>query len=233
MRPIVQKSLAGIGGVLVAVSGLVWALSSTGPLGQLLGYRTGLASEFQHGDAVYKKFGDIYTALSVVGLALAAGISFAVVAWERRPPRHRIHLLYWVLLAVLVPLSMLNFWSGDIFVSRGQQVWLNLAQCVLASLCLISLLSLSVQAPEAQVLRAIAVFFLAAQGVFVPALFSVLWLANWQGALSLATSRDLSPGWVTLIATFVSLAISVLQYRASAAKAKKEEAANRPQIIVS
>lgn len=232
MRPVLQKSLAAVGGVIVAISALFWAVSTVGTLGQVLGYRTGLASEFSPGDSEYKKFGDIYTAFSVVGIALSVGISFTVIAWERRPPRNRVHIIYWMLLAVVLPLSVLNFWSGDTFVSRGQQVWFNLAQCALASLCLISLLSLSVQSAEANVLRAVAVFFLAAQGVFVPALFSVLWLANWQDALSLAQSRDVSPGWVTLISTLTSLALAILNYRTSILKSKREQVQDRPQMIV-
>lgn len=224
--------LAIVGGALILLLCLFWAITTMGPFSELLGYRTGLASSFKSGDEVYKRYGDLYTFLSFVGLAFVAGLSFTVFMWEKQPPRHRVHLLYWVLLSVLLPLSMMNFWSEDIYVSRSQQIWFNLAQCVLALICLVSLVSLSVRSVEAQVLRAIAVFFLAGQGFFVPALFSIIWLVNWEGMISLSGSKDFSPGWVTIISAFASLVLSVLQYRSSLAKAKIEKVDDTPRIIL-
>lgn len=230
MRPLIQKILASLGGIVVAIAFLVWAFSGSDIIAEIVGFKTGVASIFPDGDAVYRKYGDVYTALSVVGLALVAGLSFVVVFWERRPPQYRIQFIYWSLLLVILPMSILNFWSIDAYVSRSQQAVLNLVQCLLSSLCLVSLFSIKTTSTEARVLRAFAVFFLAAQGVFVPAIFAILWWLNWEGAISLASTRDISPGWITIVATFSSLIISILQFRLTAQK-QQADASEKPLII--
>lgn len=229
MRPLTQKLLASVGGLFVALAFLVWAVNSAGTFADIINFRSGLASEFAEEDAVYKKFGDIYTSLSVVGLALVSGFSFAFICWERRPPQYRAQVLYWVLLLVVMPLSILNFWGADTYVSRSQQAILDLVQCLLSCLCLLGLVSLQAKSIETRVIRAFAVFFLAAQGIFVPGLFAILWWLNWEGAISLATSQDVSPGWITIVATFASLIVSALQYRLSA---QKQEASSPASLII-
>ena len=230
MHPTLQKTLAAAGGVIVVLVFFNWAFVGSSMLVQLVDYKYDVPSAFAQGDAVYKKFGDIYTAFSVVGLSLVAGLSFAVIFWERRPPQHRIQIIYWSLLVVIVPLSFLNFWSSDTFVSRKQQAVLDLAQSFLSCICLLGLVALQLKSTEARVLRAFAVFLLAAQGVFIPGLFAIVWFLNWEGAISLATSRDISPGWITLAATFASLAVSALQYRISARKEQAEVESGSPII---
>jgi hypothetical protein len=85
MNPVLQKSLALVGGIAIFIGSLLWALLSSSLIANMIGLKIGLASEFADGDAVYKKFSDIYTALSFLGVALAAGTSFTLLTWERRP----------------------------------------------------------------------------------------------------------------------------------------------------
>jgi hypothetical protein len=57
-----------------------------------------------------------------------------------------------------------------------------------------------------------ALFFIVFQAVLVPAVYAVLWLLNWQKAIELAHTRDLTPGWISLVATLGSLAVSTFRY---------------------
>jgi len=224
MHPLLRKFLAALGGVATTLVLLYIMISSAGRLADLLHIRDGLASEIGN-DAVYKDFGDIYTSLSMLGLAISGGVTFAVFFWEKNPPTWRIQILYWLLLTILVPLSFLNFWKNDTFVDRSQQALLDMTQAFLGSLCLMSLFKVRATTNEVIVLRAFAVFFLACQGIFVPALFAAIWLLNQEGLVSLASSRNIGPGWVTIIATFASLAVSVMQYRLASRKHATETAA--------
>lgn len=217
MHPLLRKFLSALGGIAVMLGLIYITIASAGHLSDWLNIRKGLASEIGQG-AVYKKFGDIYTSLSVLGLAVSGGVTFTVFFWESNPPPWRIQIIYWLLLVFLVPLSYLNFWSNDIFVDRGQQAILDVIQALLGSLCLMNLFKVHATTIEIIVLRAFAVFFLAGQGIFVPALFAAIWLLNQEGLVGLASSRDIGPGWVTIIATFASLAVAVMQYRLAGRK---------------
>lgn len=206
MHPLAQKSLAAIGGTLVVVVALTWAYGAASDAASLLGHRQGLASEFSPGDALYKKFGDLYTTLSALGLAVAAGLSFTILAWERRPPRWHIELVFWILLALVLPMSVVNYSSDDTYVSRSQQLYLNLAQLFLASVCALQLTRKVVSTDSGIVLKSLALFCLLAFGVFIPLLYSVLWVLYWERAIDLATSESVTPGWISAISGIAALA---------------------------
>jgi hypothetical protein len=86
---------------------------------KLFNHESGLASTIS--DPIYKKFHDIYISLGLFGLFLAAGIAFATLLWDRRPSHTRVVVFFWVFFALVLPLSVLNYWSSDTFVSRGHQ----------------------------------------------------------------------------------------------------------------
>ena len=212
---------------------LIWAFLAAGDAASILGHREGLPSGFSPGDALYKKFGDIYTALSVFGLSVAAGLSFTVLAWERRSPRWHIELVFWILIALALPMSVLNYWSEDTFVSRSQQFYLNFAQVFLAGVCALQLTRKVVSTDSGIVLKSLALFCLLAFGVFIPLIFSVLWFLNWEKAIDLATSKSVTPGWVSAISGIGALVVSFLQFRVAKAKqvADAEISPAMPRII--
>lgn len=232
MHPHLQKLLASLGGVLVFALAVAWAFYAAKDVAQILGHKTGLASEFVAGDAVYKKFGDIYTTFSVIGLALAAGLAFTLLAWERRPKRWRIEITFWALLAVSLPLSIVNFWSGDIYVSQSQQVYLNLIQVFLAAVCSLQLSRQPASSDTALVLKSMTLFLLLAFGLFVPSLFTIVWLLHWQKAISYATSESFSPAWVSAISGIASLGVSIQQYRLAKAKQTGTSGESASRIIL-
>jgi hypothetical protein len=86
MRPVVQKTLASIGGVAIFLGSLIWAFHSSGFVSQLLDFKEGLASEFPDGDAVYKKFGIFRQNAKVVDSLLSSTLR---IAGMRRNERAR------------------------------------------------------------------------------------------------------------------------------------------------
>lgn len=222
MRPMVQKVLACAGGLVIFVGAMIWALASRNWASHIVGLEIGLPSEFADGDAVYKYFADRYAILAFIGVALAAGLSFTLLSWERRPRSLLLEGVYWVLLAAALPMTVVNYWGADTFVSRAQQVWLNLALCFLGVLCLTHLLRVRTSAGAATLLKGFVIFLLAFQAVLIPAIYSLLFWLNWQGAIDRSQTESFSPGWISAVASCGALVISVLQYRLAASKERQQ-----------
>jgi len=218
VHPLFQKLLAVLGGLLVIAIALFWAFFASADVARTLGHKMGLASEFAEGDAIYKKFGDFYTTLSVLGLAITAGFAFTLLAWERRPKRWRIEFTFWILLALSLPMSIINFWSGDIFVSRSQQVFLNLVQVFLTGVCALQLSRRQTSSDAETVLKSMTMLFLLAFGVFIPLMFTALWSLHALKIISDEASEALSSGWVSAISGIAALGVSIFQYRLAKSK---------------
>ena len=233
MQPRYQKLLAALGGLLVIGLALAWAFYSSADVARILGQKIGLPSEFSAGDAVYKKFGDVYTTLSVIGLAVAAGLAFTLLAWERRPKRWRIEITFWVLLALSLPMSLINFWSGDVFVSRSQQMFLNLIQVFLTGVCALQLSKKQTVTDAEVVLRAMTMLFLLAFGLFIPLLFTVLWALHALKIISYETTQAFSSGWVSAVSGVAALGVSIQQYRLANAKQDRESKESNTKFILS
>lgn len=232
MRPSLRKILALIVGAGIAIGSVVWSWHSSDVVAQAIGFKIGLASEFQEGDAVYKKFSDIYIAMAFVGVSLAAGLSFTLLAWERRSKNVVMEAIYWILLAIALPMTVINYWSADLFVSRSQQALLNVALCVLGIVCVAHILRVSTHSAGASVLKGLVIFFLAFQAVLVPAIYTILWWLNLQKAIFLADAQSFAPGWISAVSGIGALVVSILQYRISAAKAAKEQESIKNGLII-
>jgi hypothetical protein len=231
MKPLARKLIATFGGIAITGCFIAWAFFSSNEAAHFLSFKTGLASAFEDGDAVYKKFGDLYSSLSVFGLALAAGLSYALLVWERRPPQIRIQVVYWLLLLLVMPLSVLNYWSADTFVSRSQQVPFNVVMVFLSSVCSWHLTKIPSTSPAGLVLKSMTLFFVVFQGILIPAIYSLLWWLNWEKAISLADSRSLTPGWISTASSIGALAVSIAQYRIARAKDRSREQPAAPKIV--
>lgn len=220
MSTLIRRSIAVGGGIAVTFAFFVWAFMAAGSAAHLFGVPIGvLESDLPPGDAVYRKhIGDLYTALSVAGLALCAGLSFALMVWDFGTRSWMGQAVFWVLLALAMPMAVLNYWGGDAFVSRTAQAGLNLVLMLLSIVCALQLFRVQTSTIAAEVLKGMALFFLLFQGAFLAAIYTVLWWLNWQGAISKAATESWSPGWITVVSAAASLFISVLQYRHSRKK---------------
>ena len=232
MNPRFQKLLAALGGLLVIAIALFWAFFASADVARTLGHKIGLASEFAEGDAIYKKFGDVYTTLSVLGLAIAAGFAFTMLAWERRPKRWRVEITFWVLLALALPMSIINFWSGDIFVSRSQQVFLNLVQVFLTGVCALQLSRKQTSSDAETMLKSMTMLFLLAFGLFIPLILTVIWSLHALKIISYEASEAISSGWVSAISGIAALGISILQYRLAKSKQTDDPKAAGSKILL-
>ena len=188
----------------------------------LFGHTHDVASKI--GDAaIYKEFGDVYKLFGIAGLGIASGISLIVLFWERRPTRMRIAIIYWIFLALILPLSVLNYWSGDIFVSRWKQAIVDVVLAFLGLVAVGHLIQLHLTSIPSRVLQAFAIFFLMFQAVFLPLIYSLIWFLNWQRAIDAASTKSWNPGWISVVVAIGSLIVSVLNYRHTTRKPDEEK----------
>ena len=232
MRPTIRKVIASAGGIAVFIGALFWTFGSSGLVADLFSFKIGLASEVGESDAVYKKFADIYANFSFLGLAIASGLSFTLLAWERRPKKIVFEMVYWIFLALALPMTVMNYWSGDVFVSRSQQAGLNLVLCFLGIACVTHLYQTKVESFSGNIIKCFAIFFLSFQAVFLPGIYTVLWWLNWQNAIDLANASSFSPGWISAASGIGALVISILQYKISASKERLDKKTKEPEIII-
>jgi hypothetical protein len=212
-----RRTIAVLGGLTVPFLAMAWVFLIGRRVADLLGKKAGLASEFPEGEAIYSKFGDVYSAFGILALAVAAGLSFGLMFWEPRPSQWRRQAVFWIFLLALLPLSFINYIHFDLFVSRGKQALIDVILAFFGAVCVVSLAELKIASAPLRVAKAIALFFLTMQAVIIPALYASLWWLNWQHAISLATSQDLSPGWLSAVAALGSLGLAILTYRRSGA----------------
>jgi hypothetical protein len=212
MKTILRRTLAVAGALVLVSASSLWGDIAAGYAMELFRHVHDVASVFGT-KAIYKSFGDEYVALGRLGLCIAVGLSFVAIFWDARPTSKRLNAIFWIFLALLLPLAFLNYTSEDIFVSRPKQASIDILIVFLGLVSLFSLCSLELTSVPARALQILAIFFIAFQGVFVPAIFAILWLLNWERAISLAQTKGFSIGWVSAVASLGSLTVSVLQFR--------------------
>lgn len=227
MSTITRKLLAIGLGLVVALALPLLAFQTSGNAASLFHYSEGVASEVGP-DPMYKRFGDVYTNFAVLGLSLAAGSAFALLAWPGTNAPWRVQAIFWILLALTLPLSVLNYWGRDSFVSRGTQALVDLVLVLLSTVAALNLARVAARETATVALRGIALFFIVFQGALIPALYATLWLLNWQSAISKADSDSFAPGWISAVCAVGSLCVSGAQYVLAKKKQETESSAHRP-----
>lgn len=156
---------------------------------------------------------------------------FISLMWERRPPRERTVFVYWILLMFALPLSLMNYSSGDAYVERSKQAAINLVLVFLTTVCLLGFTRRRLQSDEAVAFRAIAFLLLSFFGVFTPAIFSLIWGLQQIGVRGPISGLE---NWVSAVAAVASAAIS---YWSTKKQSQNFPAAageaNGPKIIIS
>lgn len=150
---------------------------------------------------------DDYAALSMVHLALAAAISFVILFWEKRPGRRSAQAVYALLLSFTLPLSALNFASGDYYIPRSQQFLIDLILVVLGTICVQAWRQIRFKAIAERIVHSLVLFILVAQAIALPAIYAMIWWLEWQG---LGVPITLDSGWVSALAAVVALAVSII-----------------------
>ncbi len=199
---------AGLGATVMAAY-----LAVIGGSALLDNLRTGQTEADVGGDGLYRRFADIYTYLSWAAVSLAAGISVVLMLWDRRPTERKRWLMYWVLLLTLLPISLANYWSGDFWVPRWQQLFLDVIIVVLGVGTASLLVRFRTNDVVVRAAWGVALFLLVMESVAVPGIYALLWLLNWNGAITRAHTEGFNPGWVSATASVCSLVVTAVTYR--------------------
>jgi hypothetical protein len=170
---------------------------------------------------------DLFVSLSTVGLALATSLSMVFCFWNRRASQRAIVFGYFAFLVVLVSMSTANFATGDMLLNRKAQALIDLVLVVLGLITTSMLMRIRSLSPEGVILRAVIVFLLILQAIALPGVYGLLWLLNWQNAISADQTRSLNPGWISAAAALVSAGIAFLKYRKENEVIRRQEASNR------
>lgn len=164
---------------------------------------------------------DLFLSLSAVGLALATALSLVMCFWSRPVQQKAITLTYLFFLIVLVSISTANFAALDALLNRKAQAFIDLVLVIVASVTMTALIHLKPSSPSGIVTRAIVVFLLTLQGIALPAIYGLLWLLNWENALTATQTRSFNPSWISALAAVASAVTATLNYQHTKQEATK------------
>jgi hypothetical protein len=133
-----RRTIAILGGLAFSIVALFWSHIGAEYALKIFQHVHDVASVIGP-DAMYKSFGDVYVLYAKYGLCLATGLSFAMMMWDRRPPAKRVTAVFWIFLALALPLTLLNYEQGDIFVSRMKQALVDVVIVFLSAVCALNL----------------------------------------------------------------------------------------------
>lgn len=219
MMKILTTILKYLTSIVLAIGLLVWGIFSAKFFIKVFGKDKVLPSEIG-ARAEYAKFGDLYNHLLFIGIALGAGLSLSLLFWDKKERQNKAYWIYLLFLLILVPLSIINYISGDWFFDRWKQAFVDILICILGLFVLMRLLKVQTKSTESSILKAIAIFFVSSQAILIPGIYFILWFFNFQNAISLANTKNFSPNWITYITAIGGLVISTLNYRLSLRKEK-------------
>ncbi|MDF1738660.1 MAG: toll/interleukin-1 receptor domain-containing protein [Verrucomicrobiales bacterium] len=204
MPLVVRRIVAIAGGLILPLVAFLWAVHGSGFAGNLFSHSHGLRSEIGP-DAIYKKFADVYTFWGIFGISTAGGFAFAFLYWDRRPVQWKVQLCFWLFFFLILPLSVLNYWSADTYVSRSKQALIDLVLVFLGVVVVLLIARIKAKTIPARVLQWMAVYFIALQAVLIPAIYASLWWLNWQEAISAANTKDWTPGWISVTGAILAV----------------------------
>lgn len=231
MNYLLRRSLAIVGGMLVVILSLIWALVAAGRINSAINSQIGSPAK-GGADLINNDFGDNYTFLGILGLGIAGGVSLVALFWDRNPIEKRAPIIYGTFLALVLPLSVINYFGGDQLVSRWKQAALDVVLVFLGAMCVVYLIRIKLHSTTAHVLRAMAVFFVVGQAVLIPALYAILWWLNWQNAITRSQAEGWSPSWISSLAAIGSLIVASLTYHRTSASSTSMPAQGRKSSIL-
>ena len=169
----------------------------------------------QQSDFIYRgKLGDLYVQFAWLGLVLAAGVSFALFTLEPVGKRRLSVIFYGILLAVLLPLSVANYYTIDFWTERFRQAIFDAFLVLLGLVAIQRLLTYQVTSVLGGITRGLAIFLLGVGAVMIPAIYSVIWFLNAsEVAKNAAQAEGLQPSWISGVAAIVSVAFALLTCR--------------------
>jgi predicted small integral membrane protein len=167
-------------------------------------------------DLIYRgKLGDVYVQFAWLGVILAAGASFALFALEPIGKRRLSVAWYAILLLLLMPLSVANYISIDLWTVRVRQGICDIVLVLLGLTAISRLVTYQVSSILARITRAAAIFLLGTASVMIPVAYALIWLLNKNHLAKTADQvTGFQPSWISAIAAVVSagFAVSTLRF---------------------
>jgi hypothetical protein len=154
----------------------------------------------------------------VLVFLFASGLSVTIMLWEPRASYKRRVSIYSILLLVALSISVFNYAHADFLINYSAQALLNFVLIFFAAVVLVELIKLKPKEKDLLVLKIIAVFFLGLTGVFLPALFSFVWLLYTLGVLTVTQAAAIQLPTLATVASIASAVVSYLTYRRGAMK---------------
>jgi hypothetical protein len=188
-------------------------LSQNVPLSQAAGPRPDAWDQGAH----------LYYIASSVSLLLAAGASASLLVLMPGSDFRKRAWIYCAFLAIVLPAIWYNYGQRDIVLRGSLQVALNGVLIFLASTTALWLSNATWDAPDARVLKYLSLTLLLLGGVFVPSIFSAVWLFHAAGLLTIEQSREITFQHITGLASVLSAVTAWLNYTRDRRKAEVHE----------
>jgi hypothetical protein len=169
----------------------------------------------QQSDFIYRgKLGDLYVQFAWLGLILATGVSFALFTFEPVGKRKLSVIFYGILLVLLLPLSVANYYTIDFWTERVRQAIFDAFLVLLGVVAIQRLLTYQVTSVLGGITRGLTIFLLGVSAVVIPAIYSVIWFLNAsEVAKNAAQAEGFQPGWISGVAAIASAAFALLTCR--------------------
>ena len=216
MASIIRKISAVVLGAVVFIGLIFWSMwvgyvvvRPFIPIG-VSGTITGMG--YSQNSVFYLKDHDIYTSLGFVILSLAGGLASAMLVWNGSVPKKIGLVLMTLSLLVLLPMSAANYAGGDAFSTRSVQAIVNLPMVFFGVMATLSLYDLRLSSRMASILRLFAATFIVMQGILIPLFYSTLWWLNFQNAIALAATRELTPGWISALSGLAGFVFGICKF---------------------
>jgi hypothetical protein len=168
----------------------------------------------------------LYYFIFLGALLLAGGGAAALMILVPRTSfRHR-SWIYFAFLAIVLPATWYNYSQREVVLRASIQAGLNLVLIFLSATTALWLSRAQSRVPDATVLKYISLALLLFGGVFVPSLFSLIWLLYSAGVLTEPQTKEISLGQITGMASIASVVIAWLNYSRDRKVADSEHSSN-------
>jgi hypothetical protein len=183
-------------------------------------------------DLIYRgKLGDLYVRFEWIGVLFAAGASFALFTLEPVGKRKLSVAFFLFLLFLLLPLSVANYYTIELWTERFGQAIFDVVLVLLGLAAIQRLLAYRVLSILGRVTRGIAVFLLGACAVIIPAIYSIIWFLNADAvAKSAAQVHGARPSWISAVAGVVAAAFAILTYGYNRDPRQNQANQNQPRM---
>jgi hypothetical protein len=160
----------------------------------------------------------IFYVCFMCALLLATGFTAALLVLQSRGGFRTRIIIYFVLLAILLPVSLYNYTQNDIVLKPKIQLGLDLMLIFISATLAMSLSRVAVSADDGRVLKAMTYGLLMFGGVLVPTLFVLIWVLVALNVISRDSSTHITIAELAGLSAVGSVIIAWLKYRREGAK---------------